>query len=96
VEDLPSKIFSLFQVDLMSLFKIEDVIAEHRHLTRSDILSMPFYEFMLKLQIMKDRQEEQERQEKREQEKQSKMYNPSKYKMPSGMPKTPKLPSSFR
>lgn len=80
----------------MSLFKIEDVIAEHRHLTRADILSMPFYEFMLKIEIMKERNEEREKKEKQEQEKQQKVYNPSKYKMPSGAPKTPKMPSRFR
>jgi len=79
----------------MSLFKIEDVIAESRNITRSDILAMPFYEFMLKLDIMKERAEEREKKEKAEQDKQQKAYNPSKYKAPS-MPKTPKLPSKFR
>lgn len=79
----------------MSLFKIEDVIAEGRNLTRADILSMPFYEFMLKLDIMKERAEEREKKEKAEHEKQRKSLNPSKYKVPS-MPKTPKLPSKFR
>lgn len=79
----------------MSLFKIEDVIAETRHYSRSDILCMPFYEFMLKLDIMKERAEEREKKEKAEEAKTSKLVNPSKYKLPS-TPKMPtKLPSKF-
>ena len=80
----------------MSLFKIEDVIAESRPgYTRADILAMPFYEFMLKLDIMKERAEEREKREKAEGDKQKALTNPSKYKQPS-MPKMPKMPSSFR
>ena len=92
---LESKVFSLFQIDLRSLYKIEDVIAETRNLTRADILSMPFYELMLKLDIMKERADEREKRERAESDKQSKLVNPSKYKIPSA-PKTPKLPSKFR
>ena len=79
----------------MSLFKIEDVIAEGRNITLSDIRRMPFYEFMLKLDIMKERAEDREKKEKAEGDKQQKLINPSKYKLPS-MPKTPKLPTRFR
>ena len=74
----------------MSLFKIEDVIAESRPgYTRSDILSMPFYEFMLKLDIMKERADEREKREKAESDKHSKMAKPSQLK-------TPKLPYKFK
>ena len=77
----------------MSLYKIEDVIAESRPgYTRADILSMPFYEFMLKLDIMKDRADEREKREKSESDKHSKMANPAKY----GQMKTPKLPYKFK
>ena len=79
----------------MSLYKIEDVIAENRNYTRADLLSMPFYEFMLKLDIRKERAEEREKKEKSEHDKQSKLVNPSKYKMPAA-PKMPKLPSKFK
>lgn len=82
----------------MSLFKIEDVLAENRHLTRSDILGMPFYEFMLKLDIMKDRAEEREKKEKAEHEKYNKQinsYQPKTPKMPAA-PKTPKMPTKLR
>jgi hypothetical protein len=81
----------------MSLFKIEDVLAENRHLTRADILRMPFYEFMLKLEIMKQRAEERDKKERAEQDKQSRSLNPSNYKAPTTkMPKMPKMPTKFR
>lgn len=80
----------------MTLYKIEDVIAEARPgLTRADILSMPFYEFMLKLDIMKERAEEREKKEnaennntamERQKQSMSKMMQPPKMpKLPSGM-----------
>lgn len=76
----------------MSLYKLEDVIAETRSYSREDILRMPIYEFLLKLDIMKERAEEREKREKAESEKQSKLTNPSKYKLPSA----PKMPTKFR
>ena len=84
----------------MILYKIEDAIAEGRPgLTRADILSMPFYEFALKLDIMKERAEERDRKDKKEL-KQHKIS--SDYKMPKAPntrlkpPKMPKLPSKFK
>ncbi len=51
----------------MTLFEIEDTLAERRPgLTREDILKMPFYEFALKLNIIKDKDEEREREQNKE------------------------------
>ena len=83
-------------MDLMILFKIEDAIAESRPgLTRDDILKMPFYEFMLKLDIMKERKEESDRKEKGTMKSQDEtMAKYTKPTMPKG-PKMPKMPSRF-
>ena len=83
----------------MTLFKIEDVIAEARPgLTHTDIMKMPFYEFMLKLDIMKERAEESEKKQKSDQGE----YSMDKMKQSSGFnkslapPKMPKLPSNLK
>ena len=75
----------------MNLFKIEDAIAEHRNYTREDIMRMPFYEFMLKLEIMKERSEEQKKQQDAEHSKQKQTQLP-KY----SQPKMPKLPTKYK
>ena len=80
-------------MDLMTLFRVEDAIAEARPgLTHDDILSMPFYEFMLKLDIMKERAEEREKKEKNEMKNQQSMYNKSAGLKQPKMPKMPKMP----
>jgi hypothetical protein len=76
----------------MILYKIEDAIAEARPgLSHADLLNMPFYEFMLKLDIMKDRAEEREKKEKNEMKNQQSKFKPADYKQP----KLPKMPSHF-
>lgn len=48
----------------MTLFKIEDAIAESRGgTTQADILKMPFYELMLKLDIMQEKNEQREKEQ---------------------------------
>ena len=82
-------------MDLMILYKIEDAIAEARPgLTRDDILKMPFYEFMLKLDIMKERAEEREKKEKNEMKNHQSKHKTPDYKQPK-LPKPPKMPSHF-
>jgi len=51
----------------MTLFEIEDTLSERRPgLTRADILKMPFYEFALKLNIIKKKDEEREKEQNKE------------------------------
>ena len=48
----------------MTLFNIEDTLSERRPgLTREDIMKMPFYEFTLKLNIIKQKDEERQKEE---------------------------------
>jgi len=51
----------------MTLFEIEDTLSERRPgLTREDILKMPFYEFALKLNIIKGKDEERQKEENKQ------------------------------
>jgi len=65
----------------MTLYDIEDTLAERRPgLTREDILNMPFYEFTLKLNIIKKKDEDREKEENKEKgtSYDKNTYNPEK------------------
>lgn len=87
----------------MTLYKIEDVIAEARPgMTRADILAMPYYEFAIKLDIMKERAEEQDKKGKKELKNRDNAVSKYKQGMPKVSsdgrlkpPKMPKLPKGF-
>lgn len=63
----------------MTLFKIEDTLSERRPgLTRADILKMPFYELALKLNIIKEKDEERAKDEGKQQSEQQTTFNPER------------------
>lgn len=85
----------------MTLYEIEDMMAEARPgITYSDLMKMPFYEIMLKLDIIKRKAEERKKAEDGQSQGQSSYKVPNSGDMmrqaQSSMPSMPSLPSGIK